>query len=238
MRNGPSFHAAILFCIVPLLGGVLAADEPTNKFRVSGGGTITGTEEYRIQQTAEGYRLSSTAHLEQAHELMEIRQEQTLAADWSLMRCQWELEIAGDRQTFESWRNGQQIELRLRAGAESQSQFVEFRPSTLVLDTLTAGDYQILLDSMANKTAGHEHLWVLTPQQLDSVPAKLDATGGGQGTLEGEPIHLRRYNLEVGGTLVEIWAEARGRKLMQIFIPAQEVELVREGFALTWKRIP
>jgi hypothetical protein len=213
-----------------------SAGEATNMFRIRvGKGIITGTEEYQLEKVSDGYRLTSKTHLEQAGHSTDLTQEQTLGPDWGLVRYKLEAAVAGQQQTIEAWRDGQEIKMQAAAGGQSQSKSVEFRPHTLVLDNLITNHYQVLLNSFAGKVEGNESWWLLVPQRLAAVPGKLTDAGEATGTLGGRKLHLRKYTLEVASLLVEIWAEAETHKLMRVLIPLQDVEQVREGFALEEK---
>lgn len=227
------FQRGLLCCLAVVVAGALLAQEPANKFRISvGGGAVTGTEEYRIEKTGDGFRVTSASRLNQPGRPMELTQVQTLTVDRGLVRYTLQAKVAGQQQTIEAWREGEQIQMRVAAGGQSQSKSVELRPRTLVLDNLIASHYQVLLDSIGGEVAGNEDWWFLVPQRVAAVQGKLAAAGEETGTLEGNSLRLRKYTLEMGGVLVEFWAEASTHKLMRIAVPLQKVELVREDFAL------
>jgi hypothetical protein len=229
-----NYVSRILFtCVVALASTYLLAEEATNKFKIRvGGAGLTGSEEYQIEKTAAGYRLTSKTHLEQAGGAMEMTQEQTLGADWSLERYKLEAMVGGQPQTIEAWRDGQQIQMRVSAGGQTPTQTAPFGPRTLVLDNLVTSHYQILLNRLAGKAEGNEEWSMLVPQRLAAVRGKLAAAQPETATLDGKPRQVRKYTLELGNVLVEFWAEADSNRLMRVFVPAQDVELVREGFAL------
>jgi dienelactone hydrolase len=166
---------------------------------------------------------------------MQMTQEQTLTTDWGVLRYKLEATIAGQRQTIEAWQDGKQVHMQVEVGGQRQNKRTELRPHTLVLDNLIASHYQILLNSFSGTVTGNEEWWMLVPQRLAAIAARLDEAGEEAGTLNGQTLKLRKYTLDLGGTLVEFWAEAETNKLMRIFVPVQEVELMREGFALTLK---
>lgn len=226
--------AILAFFILPFMA--FSAEEAANMFRIRiGKGIVTGTEEYQLEKVPDGYRLTGKTHLEQAGRSTEMTQEQTLGPDWSLVRYKLEAAVAGQQQTIEAWREGQEIKMQATAGGQSQSKSVELRPHTLVLDNLITSHYQVLLNSFAGKVETNESWWVLVPQRLAAVPGKLADAGEATGTLGGRTLRLRKYTLEVASVLVEFWAEAETHNLMRVLVPLQDVEQVREGFVLAEK---
>jgi hypothetical protein len=60
--------------------------------------------------------------------------------------------------------------------------------------------------------------------------AKLDAKiDSSSGTLDGKPIAVKTYNLELGGSLIRITADANNQ-LMRLEVPLQQFEMTRDGF--------
>ena len=143
--------------------------------------------------------------------------------------------VAGQPQTIEAWRDGQQVQMRATVGGQAPTKAVPLTPHTLVLDNLIASHYQVLLHSLGGKVEGSKAWSMLVPQRLAAVQGKLTAGPVETGKLNGKPVRVRRYSAELGNVLVEFWGEAGTNKLMKIYVPVQDVNLIREGFALTPK---
>jgi len=96
-----------------------------------------------------------------------------------------------------------------------------------VLDNLVASHFQAFLDA-----APPENIAILVPQAMAIVQGKFRQAGEAQGTLAGKPVSLRKHTLEIAGLLTEIWSQASDNALMRVYVPLQEVDMVREGFSL------
>jgi len=230
------FPATIVCIISLLLASALSAQQPVNKFRLSvRAGLMSGSEEYQLEKTAQGFHLTGITRMEQQGRSVEMKQELTLAPDRSLLRYKLEVQVGPQSQSVEAWPEGNAIQMRAVTAGQTQERTHELRPHTIVMDNLIASHYQVLLDTFAGQVAGNEDWWVLVPQQLAAVTGKLSAAGEEEGSLAGQPLRLRKYTINLGGVLIDFWAEASTHQLMRIFVPLQDVELVREGFALAPK---
>jgi hypothetical protein len=47
-----------------------------------------------------------------------------------------------------------------------------------------------------------------------------------------EGITVRKYSVNAGGLIMEMWADVSNSKLMRVWVPTQKVEFIREGFTL------
>jgi uncharacterized protein len=95
------------------------------------------------------------------------------------------------------------------------------------MDNLLAAPYQVLLNMTGGKPAA---LTVVVPFQLAAVPATLEASGTEAGTLDGRPIAAAKLLLKVGSVTTEISVDPAANRVLRVFVPAQDAELVREGF--------
>lgn len=98
---------------------------------------------------------------------------------------------------------------------------------------MVASHFQVLLNAIASDKEGKPEWRCLVPQARLAIEARLRETQNESGTLNGNTIHVRKYTLQAGNIVKEFWAEADTYRLMRIFVPMQEVEMVREGFVLT-----
>ena len=79
-------------------------------------GGLKGTEEFRLEKTSSGYRLTSKTAIDRGGRSMALAQEQSLGADWGLLRCKLEASVGGQTRTIEAWRDGEKIEMRASGG--------------------------------------------------------------------------------------------------------------------------
>ncbi len=226
--------SVVRFLLLPL---ALCAQE-TNKFRIHVGSRMTGTEEYTITKTAEGVRITGKSQLQAGGQPLDFTQEQTLAPDLSLVRYRIEVNSAAGQRWVEARREGETIQMKASAGGQEKTRNVPFAPSMIILDNLITAHFQVLLNSMGGKPPASSPLTFLVPQRLTTVSGKVALEGAEMGTLDGKSITVNKYALEVPGVLEEFWAEAETNRLMRVNVPLQNVELVREGFALAPKAEP
>jgi len=240
MRKTVVFSTVLLFSFLFIFLLALSAQETneTNKFLIHVGSRLTGTEEYTITKSAEGVRLTGKSQLEAGGQPMDFTEEQTLAPDLSLLRYRLDVSRATGVQSVEAWRDGQTIQMKASAGGQERTGTVPFDPNVIVLDNLITAHFQMVLNSIGGKPPGNSPWTFLVPQVLKTASGKVAMEGEEQGTLTGKPIVVKKYTIELPGVLEELWAEAGTNRLMRVSVPLQNVELVREGFALAPKAEP
>lgn len=224
---------AIWLCALLLAASTraLSAQDAPDRFLIQvAGGALTGSEEYRIEKTDTGYRLTGKSVLNQMGRETQMKQELILGRDWALEHYMLEASMMGRTTMMEAARQDQQVKMTAGMGGEVKSETVPLAPRTLVLDNVIGSHYQILLNIMgANADAGGE-IFALVPQRLLRIRGILSASQKDTGVMAGKSIALRKYALEIGNVLVEFWAEADTNRLMRLAVPLQKVEMVREGF--------
>jgi hypothetical protein len=225
---------ALLFVFLLLACNLVAQD--VNKFRVRVRTVLSGTEEYQLAKAADGYHLTGKSHMQQGARTIDMTHEQTLAPDLTLVR--YKLQVGNGEQVIEAWRDGHNIQIKVSAGGQQPTKTVPFAPAMLVLDNLVTAHFQVLLDRMAASSPPLSSFTAVVPQVMAAIPAKVTAAGEEAATLDGNPIRAQKYTLQVANSLTEFWAEAGTHRLMRIYVPLQDVEQVREGFALAPKPEP
>jgi pimeloyl-ACP methyl ester carboxylesterase len=228
MRTKP----IILTILILIAATALAQD--SNVFRLRVGAAVTGSEEYQIAKSSDGYRLTGTLHTVRPGATLDATQETTLAADRTLVR--YKLEVPG--QAIEAWRDGDSIQMKVSAGSQSQSKTFPFTPATVVADNMVSAHLQVVLDRAAASSDATVPMTLLVPQAMAAIPGKVTKGAEEPATLNGKAIRVRKYSLEVANNLEEMWAEVATNRLMQATVPMQQVEIVREGFALTPAKEP
>jgi hypothetical protein len=224
--------SAVLPILLVIAATALAQD--TNVFRLRVGAAMTGSEEYQITKTPDGYRLTGKLHTVRPGATLDLTHELVLAADRTLVR--YKLEVAG--QAIEVWRDGDSIQARASAGGQSQTKTFPFTPATVVVDNLVSAHLQLLLDRVAASSDATVPMTLLVPQVLAAIPGKVTKGAEESATLNGRALRVQKYSLEVANVLEEMWAEVGTNKLMQVTVPMQQVEVVREGFALAPAKEP
>jgi uncharacterized protein len=227
------------YCSFPAIFLIAAGlfSQEANKFRVRIGKAANGTEEYVITQTVDGYRLTGKSHLERTGSSMDATHEETLTPELALIRYKLQ---AGGSQLIEAWRDGDNIQMRISATGQQPSKPVPFAASTIVLDNMVTAHFQIVLNSVAAKPASAAP-WTFTflvPQALASIPGKVSRGAAESATLNGKPLRAQKYTLEFANLIEEIWADSGTNELMRVYVPIQDVEMVRDGFALAPKAEP
>lgn len=212
--------AVILFCT-----STMAAQNAPNRFRITG--PITGTEEYTVTRGPEGTTFAGKTSIQNRG--IEFTHKLTLAPDNTLHRYEFSAAVAGQTQTVDAVREAGQIIMRAQAGGQSMDKPAPFTASTVVLDNAVVAHFQALLEHMGSRKS--ESLAVLVPQRMSVVSGEVKHVGDETGTLAGQPVSLRKYSLALPTVSVEFWADAASNQLMRVSVPAQNVEMVREGFA-------
>lgn len=224
------------FLVLGGLGTALAASavaQQPERFRITvAGGVVSGWEEFTLVAMAPGgYHLTGRAEFTRGGERYELVQNTFLAPDRGPGHYRLTVTTRGTAQSIESWREGDTVRIRAVAGAEDQMRSVTVNARTLFLDNLVTSHFQVLLDRyLAEPEATRGDGWTfVVPQALTTVRGTVVPAGEGTGTLDGRPVVLRRYALDVGGIALDLAATAEGR-LLRVTVPVQRVELVREGY--------
>lgn len=226
-------HKFVLVGAVALLGSTLGAAE-MNRFRLQVGASMSGTDEYTIARTADGFVVAGNSRRTAGGQTIEMKLGQSLAPDRSLRRYALQTTTPSGQQTVDALRDGGTVEMKVVATGSPRSRKVPFTPGAVLLDNLVTAHFQLLLDQIGGKPPT-EPMTFLVPQALVAVPGKVALEGEEAGTLDGKPVRVKKYSIELPGVLELVWAEAEANLLMRVEVPLQKVEMVREGFALAPK---
>ena len=192
---------------------------------------ITGTDEYTISKTADGFHVSGNGSMSSPGREVQMTHGEDLDASWQLKEYRFAAKVGNEAQNVNALRRGDTVTMTLDAHGQLVPKDFPWKPNTVVLDNFIAAHYQVLLNQVAALKPTTSTEWnLLVPQRMGSIIAKLDAkTDSGSGTLDGKPITTTIYSLELGGSLVEITADS-GNQLMRIQVPLQQFDSLREGF--------
>lgn len=219
---------AFAFMLLPVAMAAQTTD--TTRFRTRvGAGTMTGTEELSITRTPAGYDVKARAVLKRGGGETTFDLRETLTSDWSALRYRIDMSGALGQVSVTAERKGDVMAFAVTTAAGSPAKDIPVKPRMVLLDNMLAAPLQVLLNA-TGATQGPVSLVV--PFQLVALDGTLEAAGAASGTLDGRPVSLTRVVLTVAGVTMEIVAEEASLRLMRMFVPAQDAEIVREGFVL------
>lgn len=220
------------FTLLLALAVLPVAAQDLNKFRIStGDGSVKGTQEYRIEKTAEGYRVISTTHLETPAQPIELKEEQTLTPEWRLIKYRLEGSVASERQLVEASLEDNKVQMHLSAGQDNRTSSTLAHPRMVVLDKLMSSQVQILLNRLGEKSQPVEEWLVLRPHELTAAAGKLTTGATKQEKLNGQPLLVQYYTLESGPVTIDFCASKDAHTLMGVWVREPKIALTREGFA-------
>lgn len=231
--------ADMLPCFLVLSGlgtalAVGAAAQQPERFRITvAGGVVSGWEEFTLTAMGPGgYQLTGRSEFTRGGERFELVQNTFLAPDLGPGHYRLTVTTRGTTQALESWREGDTVRIRALADGQEQTRGVPADRRMLFLDNLVASHFQVLLDRyLTEPQDSRAGAWTfVVPQALTTVRGTLAPAGEGTGILDGRPVTVRRYALDVGGIALDIAATDSG-VLLQVTVPVQRVELVRQGYA-------
>ena len=220
------------------LAGFLALLAPpaeaaeTNRFRLQAGTMLSGTDEYSIAPGPDGsFVIVGTSRRTAGGKTVETSLAEMRAPDRSLARYALGTDSPSGRQWVDAIRDGDSIEMKVGMKESPRTKRIPFSPGLVLLDNLVVAHFQLLLDQIGGKPPAGP-ITFLVPQALAAVPGKMALEGEDSGTLDGKPLRLKKYSLELASVLELVWAEAGTNRLMKVEVPLQKVEMVREGFVL------
>ena len=204
--------------------------QETQKFRTRvGAGALSATEEFSITNTAAGHELAAKTVMKRAGGETTFTVRETLAPDWTAVHYEIQMTGALGEATVTAERKGDVFAFVAKTPAGSPTKDIPIKPRMILLDNMLAAPLQILLNATG---ASPGAISLVVPLQLVAVDGVLEAAGSAAGTLNGKPVTLAKQLLKVGGVVMEVYAEASTNRLMRMFVPAQDAEIVREGFAM------
>ncbi|MBL8232608.1 MAG: alpha/beta hydrolase [Bryobacterales bacterium] len=210
-----------------LCGSAAGQTSQVERFRTDGGNGISIVEEFRLTDTEAGRRLNGEVEVRQGTNVVTRKYRQTMTQDWQPVEyALTQVRANQERSLSLTCENGT---ARLRGGPKGDRE-EKAGSDFVILDNGVAAHTQILLHRW-RAAKGLRNWTVAIPQGSLFLPGVLTEEGKAQGTLEGRPMDLQVYALEVAGQRIEISAEASTNRLMRVAEPFQSVETLREGFA-------
>jgi dienelactone hydrolase len=208
---------------------MMASAQETAKFRSRvGEGTISGTESFTISDTPSGHDVSATITMKRGGGESNVTLHQSLDADWATVRYAVDVTGAQGQASAKAERKDDTLALVLKTPAGSPTLSIPLKPRLVLMENMVAAPYQVLLN-MTGGQAGP--IIVVVPFQMATVGGTLEAAGTSPGTLDGKPIVATKFLLKVANTTTEIYFDSATRRLLRVYTPGRDAELVREGFA-------
>src|SRR5437899_1162339 len=134
MRKQISLLAALAVC-----GGWAGAQAPAgNKFDLHIGKSISGVEEFSVQQGPAGHSFSCKSTLTVPGSSSEIVETASFTADWSPLRYKSQATSSGVTQVAEAWLDGQKFKMRASGGAKSTERSIPSYPRSILVDSMSA----------------------------------------------------------------------------------------------------
>jgi pimeloyl-ACP methyl ester carboxylesterase len=217
----------ISFCC---LAAVVARSQ-VNRFQLyASGGALAGNEEYTLTRDASGYHIEGTTKATFPGAQLVLHEK--LAVDPQFMPASYALDatVAGSAQKTRLTRSGDSYTIQAQTNGQSPSTTVEPKGPAFLLDNMIAAHSQVLLDWLATQKAESVNIQILVPQRLLMQGATVTRNSHASGKLGDAAIELEHYSIQSGGLRLELLARAGTHELMQIAVPAQSFEMVRDGF--------
>jgi len=150
--GGRMRHKFVLVGAVALLGSTLGVAE-MNRFRLQVGASMSGTDEYTIARTADGFVVAGNSRRTAGGQTIEMKLGQSLAPDRSLRRYALQTTTPSGQQTADALRDGGTVEMKVVATGSPRSRKVPFTPGAVLLDNLVTVVVVVPLNSRAGTPA-------------------------------------------------------------------------------------
>jgi uncharacterized protein len=218
----------ILSLVVALASVVSASAQETATFRARvGAGRVSGTETYTISSTASAHEVAAEITMRPGGTEAHFVFKETLNGAWEPVNYRVEMSGGLGNATATAERKGSVLALAVKTPGGTPTQEVPASPNLVLMDNMLAAPYQVLL----NLTTGRPGpVVVVVPFQMATVPGTLESAGTITGTLDGKPVVATKLLLKVATVTTEVYADQASRRLLRVFVPAQDAEIVREGF--------
>jgi uncharacterized protein len=228
---------SLIMTIVALMAvSMTASAQETALFHGrAGGGTISGTESFTIADTPGGHEVSATISMKRGGSESKVTLHEALDAGWGTVRYTVDVTGPQGQASATAERKDDTLALALKTPAGSPTLSIPLRPRLVLMENMIAAPYQVLL----NMTGGQPgSVTVVVPFQMATVGGTLEAGGTSPGTFDGKPVVATKLLLKVASQTTEIYFDAATRRLLRVYTPTQDAELIRDGFVLPSAQAP
>lgn len=219
-----------------VMASMAASAQETAQFRSRvGGGTITGSESFTITGTPSGHEVSAQITMKRGGAESTFTLRESLDPGWASQRYSIEMSGSLGSASASAERKGDSIALSVKTPAGSPTLSIPVRSRLILMENMVAAPYQVLL----NLTGGEPGpVTVIIPFQLITIGGTLEPAGTTPGTLDGKPIVATRLLLKVATVTTEVYFDPATKKLLRVYTPGQDAELLRVGFELPASSAP
>ena len=214
----------------------MASAQETAKFRTRvGEGTISGTESFTISDTPSGHEVSSSVTMKRGGAESTLTLHESLDAGWATERYAVDTTGPGGSASATAERKGDTLALALKTPAGSPTLSVPLQPRMVLMENMVAAPYQVLLHLTGGEAGA---VTVLMPFRFATMRGTLEAAGTTPGTLEGKPIVATKLLLKIANVTTEVYFDGATMRLLRVYTPGQDAEIVRDGFVLPSASMP
>ena len=153
--------------------------------------------------------------------------KESLNASWAPEKYGVDMTGALGPASVTAERKGEVMAFAVKTPAAAPTLEIPVVSNLVLMDNMIAAPYQVLLNMMGGKPGA---VTVVVPFQMSKVPGALEGGGSATGTLDGKPVTVTKLLFKVASVTTEVYAEAGTNRLLRVFVPEQDAELVREGF--------
>ena len=203
--------------------------QETTKFSFRVGNRISGSEEFTTRKTDTGYEIDGTTITRQGDKEQKAKHQTVLNKDWTLVSYHSETATPTGAVVFDVTTTDAEVFAKVTWPAGTRDRGFIRTPKTFIFENFVPSHMQAAL--RANTPEGTFN--AIVPSAMSRFDAKVSKSGTGEGTLTGKPVKVTKFAVTGGGPLIEAWIDDASGDLMRVYVAAQDVEYLRDGFKLT-----
>jgi hypothetical protein len=231
--------ALLLSC--PLFAGTKEKDQrkivDSGKFGIFVSGNRVGTEAFSIEQTMSGSQTHCDLTIDQSGQKIEQTSDMSLAPNGDLLRYEWKELSPGKASSVVTPDNTFLLE-HLYSGDKAKPFDRPFMmpASTVILDDFFFTHRELLAwryigtscrQGGANCNLEKTKFGGLVPHTASPILINIQYKGPEKVTIKGAEQQLRRFDLDVDGTMWTMWMDD-AYKIMRIVVPTTNTEVLRD----------
>jgi len=205
------------------------------KFLLELGGKQIGKADYQFASAKNGFRVKAHYFYVADGSSIEATREAELDQDYKLKSDSLSVHVNGVTQSVSITVDERSGRLNYEGGVTGGSRVtntLDLRPGTVVFTNFDpSGVQELVYLETTHPQPDHKYWALLALGKGVQVPIELTATAAGEGTLDGAPLLLKHWRLNIAGNQAEIWADLKNN-LMEFAVPIQTLTYRRSGFVL------
>ena len=215
-------------CLVLLAAAVPASAQ---SFLISQNGQSVGSATLNWVRNGAAYGLSSNASINMKGLNLSFSQTGYLGAHLNLRNMQLNGQVNGTPVTVGAQTSGQQYLLNIFANGQRINTPLAFHARTVFFPDFDPAGLQAMLRLGA--AYNNAHIWAVIPKQTGSiVPMRIATDADMQGKLNGSPVPVHHFTVNVNGGTIEVFSSMTS-DLLQAEWTQEGFAIVRQGFVLT-----